>query len=1119
MMKRLSPYPSICLFVLVTFHNQRVCTSYRGRYTRAADLPDDHELVIPRKVRSDGSFLSHQIPHHFERSFYRNRTTFDDAVHYRLRIDHEEYHIELYPNHRLLGPNAIIEERRGSRDFLNNMQLKRLRNTQCHYRARVRNHLEDSALSTCYGLVGYIKTKRAWYIIEPVAGHDFTKETEQPHIVYKRNPDEFQTAAVQNLCNVTGNTSRIIAKRALSPQKRVSAKSNESRSYTVELLVVLDKSLLDYYREKPSFFQAAGLFHDVSLGVHMQLTIVRIIRLEVEENEMNLSINQDADAALRHFQEWQRTMNPGDDSHPNHHDCAILISKLDVCVSRNLCGFTGTSTIAGTCDPLRGAAIVRDAGLPTGYHIAHQIGHTLGMSHDVQRENGCPGIVYHGNGYAETTVMHPGDMYITKKWSECSRRYLRSYIEQGLAFCLKDEPQDHYFPAAEMLPGVMYNGDDQCRLRYRSDARQCDMGITCDILRCAIPGRGCVSGGKPPAEGTPCGEKRWCYQMKCLMVGERPGVTDGGWGAWSSWSRCSRSCGSGVAYAIRKCNQPSPSRGGSYCVGERKRHKICATDPCEIGAPSFRDVQCAEFNDWVFPEDGRIHRWVAYNLPEDLRASENPCALYCKSETNLVTSLRPKVVDGTTCYRGIRDICIGGVCREIPCDLDIESTAVEDVCGVCKGDGTSCTLKQGTKSFVAQQRLKKITDVPAGSRNIRVEETEPTKSRIVVRTKITKTVLIDGNRLGMFDVPGSKAWLGMIRPRQEALNIPGPVTEDLVILVSPKENVTLKYSLGLKQRTSRKPQFSWDFIDWEKCSAGCGPGEQISKPRCIEKIGGLVDDKFCRNITKLDAKVRPCNQAPCVPRWIIGDWQGCTPCTLGCKRSRAVKCIRPVGRGEQDVDVIEDSYCQGPKPRESESCEVGRRRREDRSAADGKHGLPSVRSNTLTRQNDFIKAARRPAKTALNSDTAEDRYPNDLSPRAEQTGNPSDLSRLIETGYMNALPNKKTDLIPLDVSNRKSSKIHQDRSEIDKRSGDILNDKEEKTDVRKIKKGEIVIDKEDIRNLTLTIILERDEKNVVTNFPKDFKPQPPENSTEFTLIGMDALRYIQKIQEEARTFF
>lgn len=54
-------------------------------------------------------------------------------------------------------------------------------------------------------------------------------------------------------------------------------------------------------------------------------------------------------------------------------------------------------------------------------------------------------------------------------------------FRQGLATCLEDEPQDHHFPAAEMLPGVMYNGDDQCRLQYRSDARQCDMGIVSQV--------------------------------------------------------------------------------------------------------------------------------------------------------------------------------------------------------------------------------------------------------------------------------------------------------------------------------------------------------------------------------------------------------------------------------------------------------------------------------------------------------------------------------------------------------------------------------------------------------------------------------------------------------------
>lgn len=214
--------------------------------------------------------------------------------------------------------------------------------------------------------------------------------------------------------------------------------------------------------------------------------------------------------------------------------------------------------------------------------------------------------------------------------------------------------------------------------------------------------------------------------------------------------------------------------------------------------------------------------------------------------------------------------------------------------------------------------------------------------------------------------------------------------------------------------------------------------------------------------------------------------------------------------------MIEDSYCQGPKPRESESCEAKRRRREDRSAADGKHGLSSARSSTLTRQNDFIKAARE-SKTPL-SGVIEDRHPNDLSVSARRTGNPTNLSYLIGTGYVNALSSKTTNLI-LDGSIRNSTKAYQDRSQIDKRSKSIPNRKKEQINVNKIKKNEIVIDKEDIQNLTLTIILERDEKNVVTNFPKDFEPHPPENSTEFTLVGMDALRYVQRIQEEAHASF
>lgn len=43
--------------------------------------------------------------------------------------------------------------------------------------------------------------------------------------------------------------------------------------------------------------------------------------------------------------------------------------------------------------------------------------------------------------------------------------------------------------------------------------------------------------------------------------------------------------------------------------------------------------------------------------------SENPCILFCKNDEGAVASLLPRVIDGTNCQRGIRDICIDGLCK------------------------------------------------------------------------------------------------------------------------------------------------------------------------------------------------------------------------------------------------------------------------------------------------------------------------------------------------------------------------------------------------------------------------------------------------------------------------
>lgn len=85
---------------------------------------------------------------------------------------------------------------------------------------------------------------------------------------------------------------------------------------------------------------------------------------------------------------------------------------------------------------------------------------------------------------------------------------------------------------------------------------------------------------------------------------------DGGWGNWNEWSKCSRSCGGGISIQSRQCDHPTPANGGSFCVGERIRYKICNQELCPEDEPSFRSQQCAMYNNETFK--GKQYKWQAY---------------------------------------------------------------------------------------------------------------------------------------------------------------------------------------------------------------------------------------------------------------------------------------------------------------------------------------------------------------------------------------------------------------------------------------------------------------------------------------------------------------------------
>lgn len=68
-------------------------------------------------------------------------------------------------------------------------------------------------------------------------------------------------------------------------------------------------------------------------------------------------------------------------------------------------------------------------------------------------------------------------------------------------------------------------------------------------------------------------EVRVCPLVHCPV--------DGGWSNWTE-SHCTVTCGVGLRYFIRKCNDPLPMYGGNECVGESAKFERCIKDACVI---------------------------------------------------------------------------------------------------------------------------------------------------------------------------------------------------------------------------------------------------------------------------------------------------------------------------------------------------------------------------------------------------------------------------------------------------------------------------------------------------------------------------------------------------------
>uniref|UniRef100_A0A8C4XSJ2 ADAM metallopeptidase with thrombospondin type 1 motif 7 n=1 Tax=Falco tinnunculus TaxID=100819 RepID=A0A8C4XSJ2_FALTI len=867
------------------------------------------DIVHPIKVDESGSFLSYDLSHRvLHRRSPSSRSKF--FAFYELHYKGEALKFNLSLNNNLLAPGFISERRYGG---IANAKIQPRASRSCHMIGEVRSQAQEgglAALSTCDGLVsteGVFQLMNEDYFIEPVATSFREDGAAQPHRIYKRQVSEHgesleRSEKRRERWEQKQHRKRRIKQRSISKEK------------WVETLVVADTKMIEYHGSEniekyvlTVMNMVAGLFHHASIGNPINIAIVRLILLEDEEED--LKISHHADNTLRSFCKWQKSINVKGDSHPLHHDVAVLLTRKDICAAMNRpCETLGLSHVAGMCQPHRSCNINEDTGLPLAFTVAHELGHSFGIQHDGS-SNDCEPVG------KRPFIMSPQLLYDTSPltWSRCSREYITRFLDRGWGLCLDDPPAREVLDYPLVPPGVLYDVSHQCRLQYGAYSTFCDdMDSVCNTLWCTV-GNTCHSKLDAAVDGTACGENKWCFNGECVPVGYRPDAIDGGWGSWSSWAACSRSCGAGVQSAERQCSNPTPKYGGRYCLGERKRFRICNVRLCPPDKPSFRQVQCSQFNPMLYK--GKLYKWTP--VPNNI----NPCELHCRPEDEyFAEKLRDAVIDGTPCYEmnASRDMCINGICKNVGCDYEIDSNAVEDRCGVCHGDGSTChTVK---KTFEDSEGLGyvDIGIIPVGAREIRIEEVAEAGNFLALRSEDPEKYFLNGGWTiqwnGDYRVAGT-TFTYKRTGNWENLTSPGPTVEPVWIqLLFQETNPGVRYQYTIQRPADseneiEQAEFLWRFGSWTTCTATCGTGVQRQIVHCVEKLAGIVEERYCDALTRPDDQQRTCSEEPCPARWWVGEWQ---KCSATCGRSglmkRTVLCIQSVGLDEQRA--LQQADCQ-----------------------------------------------------------------------------------------------------------------------------------------------------------------------------------------------------------------